>query len=68
MKLTKAEIRLLKKLAHSDVACAPRSGTSAIALRLAGYADWDGEAGRSKWWLSITDEGRAALKDSTNEN
>jgi hypothetical protein len=60
-KLTKAQRDLLKRIAAEPQAAHP-GGRPAKALRVAGLAEWDGEAGSGAWWLTITPAGRAALQ------
>lgn len=60
-KLTKAQRALLEKIKLEPKAVRPARGSAAQALFLAGYAEWDDQAGGGNWWLMITPAGRAAL-------
>lgn len=62
-KLTPKQHALLVRIGREGwVAARPRRGTSAAALYLAGFAEWDDQAGRGTYWLKITEAGLAALK------
>jgi hypothetical protein len=63
-RLSRAQRTLLEALATGPQAKVDRFGSSARALYLAGYAEWDGDASldRRLWWLQITPAGRDALR------
>lgn len=63
VKLTKAELALLKRIEVEEQACAYRAGSAAHGLWLADLAEWNDRAGAGLWWLKITPAGRQALQE-----